>query len=210
VITSNDYDLDSAYAIRTPADARRLYGDWAATYDQSFAQAWGYIAPREIAGIFKSFATPADQPILDVGAGTGLVASELPGLVVDGIDIAAPMLAVAAAKGLYRQRIIADLTQPLDIAGERYGGFVSCGTFTHGHVGPVCLEELLRIGRPNALFCVGTIPSVFDQAGFGSAFALLVAAGRITPLSFRNIPIYEGAHHPHAKDRGLVAIFRKT
>lgn len=208
VIEPERYDLDNAYQIETPQDAARLYGDWASTYDGSFAEAWGYVAPREIAAIFREHAGADDTPILDVGAGTGLVATALGELTIDAVDISEEMLAVAGGKGLYRERIVADLTQPLAIADDRYGGVVSCGAFTHGHVGPECLPELLRVTRPGALFCVGTIAPVFDGAGFGSAFALLVAARRITPLQFRDIPVYEGADHPHVDDRGLVAIFR--
>ena len=207
---SKDYDLEDAYGISTPEDAANLYGKWAASYDQSFAEAWSYVAPRIIADTFRSFAKTPDQPILDIGAGTGLVAGGLSGLTVDGIDISAPMLEVAASKGLYRNRIVADLTKPLDLESESYGGFVSSGTLTHGHVGPVCLRELLRIAKPDALFCLGTIPAVFDKAGFGSALALLVAADAITPVTFKTIAIYEDADHDHAEDKGLVAIFRKS
>lgn len=203
------HGLDEAYSIETPDDAVRLYDDWALTYDRSFAQSWGYVAPREVAALFRAVATEKDEPVLDIGAGTGLLASQLEGYVVDGIDISKEMLAVAGSKGLYRERLQADLTQPLDLECDSYAGFVSCGTFTHGHVGPVCLPELLRIAKPDALFCLGTIPAVFDQAGFGSAFALMVADEQITPVTFKAIPIYEGVDHPHAGDRGLVAIFRK-
>ena len=119
------------------------------------------------------------------------------------------MLDQAAAKGLYRNRICADLTGTLPMSDESYGGFVYSGTFTHGHVGPECLPELLRVTRPGALFCCGTIPAVLDGAGFGSALARLVAADQITPVRFREIEIYEGADHPHKDDRGLVMVFRK-
>jgi SAM-dependent methyltransferase len=129
---------------------------------------------------------------------------------VDGFDISADMLARAEEKGLYRNRILGDLTGPLDLADASYGGVISCGTFTHGHVGPECLAELLRVTRPGALFCCGTIAPVYDQMGFGSALARLVAEGRITPLNFREIGIYEGADHPHAADKGLVMVFRTT
>lgn len=203
-----DYDLDRAYEIHGPDDARKLYDDWAATYDSSFGEGWGYIAPREIAAIFAAEASE-NQPVLDIGAGTGLVAEHLRDFTVDGIDIAPEMLAVAAKKGLYRRRILGDLTLPLDMPGGVYGGVVSSGTFTHGHVGPECLPELLRVTRPGALFVCGTIPSVYDGMGFGSALALWTARGAITPVDFRDIPIYEGADHPHAGDRGLVMVFRK-
>ncbi len=205
-----DYDLDKAYEIHGPDDAKKLYGDWAATYDDSFGEGWGYIAPREIAGIFKAEMGEANQPVLDIGAGTGLVTEHLRGLTVDGIDITPEMLEIAAKKGIYRERILGDLLKPLEMEDETYGGVISCGTFTHGHVGPECLPELLRVTKPGALFVCGTIPAVFDGAGFGSALARLVAAGRIEPARFREIPIYEGKDHPHAGDRGLVMVFRRV
>lgn len=206
---SGDYDLDNAYTIDGPSEARRLYDDWAGTYDNSFARAWGYVAPRRIAEIFLDEGGAAAGPVLDIGAGTGLVAEALPGLVIDAIDISAEMLARAGAKGLYRDRIEANLTAPLDLPNGAYGGVVSCGTFTHGHVGAECLPELFRIARPGALFCCGTRPGVYDAMGFGSALALAVARGEIAPVTFCEIAIYEGASHDHAADTGLVMVFRK-
>lgn len=203
-----DYDLDNAYNIEGPDSAKELYGKWAATYDSSFGDGWGYIAPREIAAVFKEL-SDGNEPILDIGAGTGLVAEHLGGLVVDGIDITKEMLDVAGDKGLYRNRIVGDLLKPLDMVGGDYGGVISSGTFTHGHVGPECLPELLRVCRPGALFVCGCIPPVFDGMGFGSTLAILNAQGVISLLGFRDIPIYEGKDHPHAKDRGLVMVFRK-
>ncbi len=208
--SEDPYDLDSAYRIDSPEAARKRYGAWADTYDTGFARDWGYVAPREIARLFAERAGPEAAPVLDVGAGTGLVAEHLPGRAIDGVDIAPEMLARAAAKGLYDRRIEADLTTALPIADASYGGFISCGTFTHGHVGPEAFPELLRVARPGALFVLGTIPPVFDGAGIGSALAGLVAGGRIGPLDFAEIAIYEGADHPHKDDRGLVMMFRKV
>lgn len=202
-----DYDLDKAYEIKGPADAEARYDAWSETYDQEFVDAWGYVAPREIAGIFRDLAGHGQTPVLDIGAGTGLLAENLPGAEIDGIDISARMLAKAEQKGLYRQRIEADLTRTLPIPDNSYGGFISCGCFTHGHVGPEVFPELLRVARRGALFVLGTIPPVYDGTGIGSALALHQAAGRIGPLSFRDIAIYEGADHPHSNDRGLVMIF---
>lgn len=207
-MTDTAYDLDEAYEINGPAEARRLYGDWAATYDDSFGAAWGYTAPREIANILRGEITPTGE-ILDIGAGTGLVAEHLRGLTVDALDITPEMLQMAEPKGLYRHLMLGDLTRTLDIPDASYDGIVSCGTFTHGHVGPECFPELLRITRPGAVFACGTIGPVLDGAGFGSVLARLTAAGRITPIAWRDIPIYEGADHPHKDDRGLVMVFRR-
>ena len=201
--------LEGAYKLKTPADNIGYYKDFAETYDTDFAAGMGYVYPREVARAFLSEAGPEDRPVLDLGAGTGLVAEHMGDLPVDGIDISWEMLAKAEAKGLYRERIVADLTKPLAIPDGAYGGFVSAGTFTHGHVGPEVLDELMRIAKPEALFAIGINLQVFDGAGFGSAFARAVAADRVTPLDFRDVPIYEGATHEHAGDRGIVAVFRR-
>lgn len=202
-----DYDLDHAYTISTPDEARTLYGNWAATYDDAFRGDWGYVAAREIAKIMVEL-NDGDTPVLDIGAGTGALAEHLGDLPRDALDITPEMLAVAKGKGLYRNYIEADLTQTLPLEDDSYGAVISCGTFTHGHVGPECLTELLRVTRPGSLFVCGTIPPVFDGAKFGSALAILMADGLIDPVRFRMIPIYENATHDHAGDRGLVMVFR--
>lgn len=201
--------LKRAHSIKTPEDAVALYRDWAENYDATFADAHGYVGPREVAATFRAEGGAAAQPVLDVGAGTGLVGAELADLEVDAIDISRDMLEVAEAKGLYRRRVQADLTAPLAIPDASYGGFVSSGTFTHGHVGPACLPELMRIARPGALFVLAIRPEVFDAAGFGSAFAMLVADDMIGPVGFRHLHAYENADHDHANDRYLTAVFRR-
>ncbi|MEM0988842.1 MAG: class I SAM-dependent methyltransferase [Pseudomonadota bacterium] len=205
----SDKSLDGAYALETPDDSRKLYRDWAETYDTGFAASHGYAVHRHVARVFHE--QGGDGPVLDIGAGTGLVAEALGDLEIDAIDISQEMLDIAGTKGLYRRRYCADLTAPLDISDQTYQGFVSAGTFTHGHVGPACLSELLRIARPGALFTVSIKTEVYDGEGFGSAFAKLVALGQITPLDFRHVRFYEeGAQHKHADDTGLVAFFRKS
>jgi SAM-dependent methyltransferase len=208
LMTDASYDLDKAYEINGPEDARRMYGAWAPTYEESFAQAWGYIAPREIAKILRANITSTAE-ILDIGAGTGLVAEHLRGLTVDGLDITAEMLEIARPKGLYRNLILEDLTKSMDIPDQSYDAVISCGTFTHGHVGPECFPELLRITRSGAIFACGTIGPVLDGAGFGSELARMVARGAIAPVAWHEIAIYEGMDHPHSNDRGLVMVFQK-
>ena len=201
--------LEGAYKLKTPDDNVSYYKDFAEIYDTEFATEMGYVYPREVARLFLAEAGPENRPVLDLGAGTGLVAEHMGEVPVDGIDISAEMLAKAEAKGLYRQRFAADLTKPLEMPDGAYGGFVSAGTFTHGHVGPEVLAELLRVAKKGALYCIGINLEIFDRAGFGSAFARLVAADKVTPLDFREVPIYEGKDHEHAGDRSVVAVFRR-
>lgn len=202
-----EHGLDGAYSLEKPEDSVAYYKDWATSYDTEFAVTHGYVVPRHVGQAFRELG--GEGPVLDIGAGTGLVAEHMPDVVIDGIDISQEMLDVAGGKGIYRNLICADLTRALDITDGTYQGFVSAGTFTHGHVGPVCLPELMRIARPGALFVATINAQVFDAAGFGSAFAGLVANGSIEPVGFREVNYYDSADHEHANDKGLLASFRR-
>tara|TARA_R110002110_G_scaffold105166_10_gene264594 strand:+ start:5828 stop:6460 length:633 start_codon:yes stop_codon:yes gene_type:complete len=203
-------DLDAAYALETPDDNRRLYADWARTYDDGFAKDMNYQLPRLVALVLAEvFQGPG--PVLDVGAGTGLVAENMvmrDALAVDALDISADMLAVAAAKGLYRQTIEADLTGAIDLADGAYGAVVSSGTFTHGHVGPDALDELLRVARRGAFFVLSINAEHFEARGFAAKFAAL--ADRIDALEHRMIHIYgPDAQDDHKDDLAHIAVFQK-
>jgi ubiquinone/menaquinone biosynthesis C-methylase UbiE len=205
--------LEDAYGVKSPDDNVRLYHDWAETYDAEFAVSRGYVYPAKLARLFAERAGKTDIPVLDVGAGTGLVAEALAKIStvpVDAIDISVDMLDVSREKGLYQDYLEADLTGPLDIVDAHYGAIVSAGTFTHGHVSPVALNELLRIARPGALFCLGINATAFDKYGFGSAFAALNGKGEISPVEFVLQNYYDNATDEHAADMAYTAVFRKT
>lgn len=203
-------DLDAAYAIETPEGSRRLYADWATTYDDGFATDMDYQLPRMVGLIFCE-AFKGSGPVLDVGAGTGLLAQSIPiraMIEIDGLDMSLDMLAVAAQKGLYRKTIEADLTQPLNIPNGTYGAIVSSGTFTHGHVGPDALDELLRIARPGAIFVLAVNAEHFVARGFTAKFAQLEP--HIEGLQHHDVNIYgANAHAGHKDDLASVAVFRK-
>ena len=76
-MSDDEFDLARAYRLKTPEDSRALYRDWAADYDDAFAAAYGYVFPDLIARIFAERALRDDQPVLDIGAGTGLVGERL-------------------------------------------------------------------------------------------------------------------------------------
>ena len=85
--------LEAAYSIGSVTEAKRVYADWASSYDATFAVKMGYTAPQRIAALFLAEGGQTAQPVLDIGAGTGLVAEALPGLEIDGIDLSPEMLA---------------------------------------------------------------------------------------------------------------------
>lgn len=205
-----DPSLQAAYDLDSPQKVIRLYQAWAESYDGTFAAAMDYQLPARVAEAFDR--AGGRGPVLDVGAGTGLVAERLVELgfgLVDGTDISEEMLEVARRKVLYQRVFHGDVTGRLDCPDDAYGGVVSAGTFTHGHVGPEALPELLRVARPGAVFAISINAEYYEAKGFGPAFRRL--EGQITDLRLPEVKIYgQGAKGPHANDLGRVAVFRKA
>jgi predicted TPR repeat methyltransferase len=203
-------NLDAAYALQTPEDNRKLYADWAESYDTGFAQDMAYDLPRHVATALNEV-YDGRGPILDVGAGTGLLAAYISDAAdrdIDALDISNEMLAIAAGKGVYRKTIEADLTRALDIPDTTYRAVVSSGTFTHGHIGPDALDELLRIAGSGAIFVLSINAEHFEARGFTAKFAAL--APMITEMSHKMVPIYgAGQAAAHQDDQAFINVFRK-
>jgi predicted TPR repeat methyltransferase len=206
----DDPDVDAAYNLETPEDSIRLYRDWSESYDESFAAAQGYRLPAAVAEAFA--AAGGTGPVLDVGAGTGLLAARLAALgigPVDAADISPEMLAQAEAKGLYRATHVLDLTGPLPLPDAAFNGIVSSGTFTYGHVGPEALDELLRIAAPAARFALSINAGVYETAGFAAKFAAL--GPTLAGFALAEAAIYGPEADPeHRDDRALIACFSKV
>ena len=192
--------LQRAYALRSPEECLALYADWAESYDAGFAAAQGYVLPVRVAEAFVASGAP-DGAVLDVGAGTGLVAQALRGCgfagAVDGVDISAEMLAVAGRKGVYRALHVADITRPLPGGCGPYAGIISAGTFTHGHVGPEGLPPLLDVAAPGAVMVLSVNLEVWEAKRFPAALDGL--AGRIASVEHLDVPIYGAADGGQAR-----------
>jgi len=199
--------LGSAYALQTPDDSRRLYAAWAETYETGFARDMGYVLHRAVAGAYADLGGAG--PVLDLGAGTGLVGAALAerGVVpVDGTDISGEMLAKAAEKGVYRRLFEGDLTQRLPLGDGAYAGAVSAGTFTNGHVGPGALGEVLRVVAPGGWVVISVNAIHWQAQGFDTALDHL--APRISGSRRAEAAIYAGATGPHAEDRAVILSLR--
>ena len=207
--------LDKAYATDGPEANRELYAEWADTYDSEFVVDSKYVYPHQVAEVFCDGFAQIDEPVLDVGCGTGIVGTELARLgvsVIDGIDLSPEMLAEAEAKThddrpLYRQLIEADLTDSTELDDHAYAGIVSAGAFTHGIFGPETILELLRVARPEARFALGINSAHFDQVGFRDWLELRQSEGLIAGLGFDLRPIYEEADEADADQWTRIAVF---
>lgn len=206
-------DLSSALTLTGPEACLAHYRAWARSYDSGFARDMDYLLPAHVAAAF--LAAGGGSPVLDVGAGTGLLAERLQDMgqtgPIDAVDFSSEMLERAAGKGIYRNLTRADITRPIPLT-RQYGGIVSSGTFTAGHVGPEALPHLLALALPGAQFALSINLRVWTAQGFDTALAGLQEQGAITGLQLLEVQVYgAGAlalDRDHATDRAQVALFR--
>ena len=210
--------LDEAYSVKTPEDNRRLYAKWAATYESSFVDAKQYRYPKAISEVFNErVPTDADEVarVVDIGCGTGLTGMYLshlrPHLFIDGLDISPEMLAEARRKQRTDESLVytnlneCDLTQSITNRFEAYDALICSGTFTHGHLGPDALKNVLSIVRPAGWIVIGVNNEHFVGKGFETELGLLAVAKRITQPEIMRIDVYEKGS-PHFGDQARVIL----
>ena len=154
------YDLAAAYAAKDSEEIAAVYDEGADEYERRILS-WGYSTPAVAAWFLGRFVEPGDGPVLDAGAGTGLMGVLLSTLGyghVVGIDLSERMLAQARAKGVYRALLRMDLGEPLDLPSAEFSATVASGVFAAGHAPPSALPELVRVTRPggHVIFSVRT------------------------------------------------------
>lgn len=203
-------ELDQAYAVSSLEEIKALYRKWSHSYDTAFSEAQGYQLPREVAKAFVG--AGGTGPVLDIGAGTGLVGAALRAMnvqTIDGIDLSQEMLDVARMKGDYRGLYTCDVTQPVDLLDAPYSGVVSAGTFTLGHVGPDALMNVLDVAASGALLVISVNAAHYVSAGFETAFAKF--GDQITGLQMRDVRIFDDrAAEDHRMDMAKLVIFTKA
>lgn len=172
--------LGAVYAAKRPEEIAQIYDDWAATYDAEMARV-GYQHPSICLALLARYLPRGTAPLLDAGAGTGLIGEWLGTLGyprVEALDISAGMLAVAEKKNVYAALHNLALGGPLPFEDARFAAIVSAGVFTSGHVGPEGLDELIRICRPDGVIVL-TVKDALWTSGFAGHLAELEAAGQV-------------------------------
>jgi predicted TPR repeat methyltransferase len=210
-------DLDKAYSVKTPEDSRRLYAEWASTYNETFIKANDYVYPRTIAQKFDELIPKSDiQTVVDIGCGTGAVGSYLanlrPNLNITGVDISREMLAEASKikriddSPVYNDLIEVDLTA--ELPKKSFDAMISAGTFTHGHLGAETFISLIALVRFNGWLVIGINAEHFLSQGFRSALQNAQDQGLTTHAQFHNVQIY-GPKSAHYGDLATIAIFQR-
>jgi ubiquinone/menaquinone biosynthesis C-methylase UbiE len=172
--------LGAVYEARGAEDVAALYDKWAASYDAEMAEA-GYQHPQACVALFARHVLRGAAPVLDAGAGTGLIGQWLQTLgypEVEALDISQGMLDIARSKDLYSAYHQLALGSPLPFADGAYAGVICAGVFTSGHVGPEGLDELIRICVVGGAVVMTVKGALWDD-GFAARVDDFVARGAV-------------------------------
>ena len=149
-----DTFLDKAYGARDAASTRKLYDDWAASYEAELGGN-GYATPGRCAAALAQFSKDQSGPVLDFGCGTGLsgLALTLAGFtVIDGVDLSADMIAQAADKGCYRTTQQIEAGAPFGHAPGDYAAIAAIGVIGAGAAPIAVFDQLMKgLGRKGLL-----------------------------------------------------------
>jgi SAM-dependent methyltransferase len=197
--------LDAVYGAASPEEIARSYDAWAESYDAEMARV-GYRHPAIALALLTRHLPAGSAPILDAGAGTGLVGEWLAIVgypVAEALDVSPGMLAVAERKGVYRRLHCTALGQPLPFPDGRFAGVISAGVFTTGHVGAEALDELLRVTRPGGVLVL-TVKDKTWTEGFAARLDALQTAGAIRTLEETPAYVSMPGQPATAPSRGLA------
>jgi predicted TPR repeat methyltransferase len=130
--------------VRSPAKyLRGLFDGFAGHYDDTMLNALSYRAHEHVRALAERVLPKTNGwRILDLGCGTGLVATQFKDLAtggrLDGVDIAPKMIEAARVRGLYDDLILGDLETVLAEDGRFYDLILSADTLTYfGELAPV-------------------------------------------------------------------------
>ena len=144
--------LDKIYSADS-ADLRPFYAQWAPSYDQEVGEN-GYVTPLRIAEALARHVKDLSIPILDYGCGTGVSGQafqEVGFLTIDGVDISAEMLEVAAKKKIYRHlEVFAPETGP-NVKLGAYQIIAAVGVIGAGAAPLTVLDKMMALLAPKGL-----------------------------------------------------------
>lgn len=172
--------LQKVYSAKDNRDLKKAYDLWAGKYDEHVT-AFGYQIPAVAAGLFGKYVMPETKPILDAGAGTGLMGAVLDALGYRGqvgVDMSTGMLKKARERNIYTDLHQMILGEKLDFPSDHFGACQSIGVFTAGHAPASAFDELVRVLCPGGYIFFSLLEDVYAPKGYKEKFVTLEKDGK--------------------------------
>ncbi len=173
----NVSQLHKAYEARTIVELSESYDQWAEEYETHMKNV-GYAHPAMVTSMLSRHLPAGAQPILDAGAGTGIMGDLLTAMgygEIMGFDASNEMMAAARAKNFYADLDQMILGRPLNYPDNHFAAVTASGVFTQGHAPLSGFDELVRVTRPGGLLVFSLGPVYLGEAFEEKSEALEVA-----------------------------------
>jgi predicted TPR repeat methyltransferase len=178
--------IHKSHKVKTPEELKEYYRTWSSTYDTDVSEC-NYNGPKTIFNILTQRFNIYGSRILDVGCGTGLIADYLNAdkyqLTIDGIDISQEMLDIASKRNYYNEVSIVNVLNISNPQSKKYDFIVSAGMFTHNHVGPEAVENIINFLDIDGVFIFTVRNSFAVKTNFDDYIVDLVHRGKIKKSS---------------------------
>jgi predicted TPR repeat methyltransferase len=158
----------------------QAYDGWARGYDADMDRR-GYKLPGLVTALVARHIPIGQGPILDAGAGTGLLGEwlDLAGYTdLAALDLSQGMLDIAASRGVYDTLTCAPLGDQLDYPENHFRAVASAGSFGVHHAPAAAFESLIDITQPGGHLILTVRYIDMEKGGFPQEIARLENGGR--------------------------------
>lgn len=180
--------IHESHKIKSKEKLREYYKTWSNNYDND-VRSCQYNGPETITNILTKNYNIYGSSILDVGCGTGLLGDYLfknkYQISIDGIDISPEMIEIARKRKYYDDLRIVDIFNVTTSQNKKYDYIVSAGMFTHNHVGPSAVENILHFLERDGVLIFTVRNSFAEQSNFKAYIVDLLTRKKIK--NFTNI-----------------------
>ena len=193
--------IRARYALESQDSIDTYYSAWASSYDAE-VERQGYRTPQRCADALIPF-TGLDEPILDIGCGTGLLGAAL--REAGFTDVNNDMLDRAKSRGVYRATWVTDVTAPFPFSVGTYAAIAAVGVIGIGAAPAGLLIRALDALASGGHLVFSFNDAAFDTPEFAGAQEQAIATGRAVEV-FRE----RGPHFAELDSYSTVFVLRRT
>lgn len=198
--------LNSAQVLNSAEDTREFYQEWAASYDEEI-EVNGYSSPYRTAHALVQCGAALDQPVLDIGCGSGisgLFLQKAGFAELHGSDFSSEMLKSAKKKGIYKALNLVDLRNPFESINKVFRTITAIGVFAPGHAQPDVIESVVNLLPESGLFGFSLNDHTMEDPGYLEEIFRLVFERKVR-IRWQEY----GEHLPGIKLNSLIIVLEK-